>query len=105
MLSGKLQAILQRPYAKGRAIYDLLWYLSDPTWPQPNLGLLNNALVQTNWTGVVVTAANWREQFGERLRLLNWHDIQADARLFVEPGFDLGLLNQANLEWVLGLRE
>ena len=35
LLSGKLHAILQRPFLKGRDIYDLLWYLSDPTWPEP----------------------------------------------------------------------
>jgi hypothetical protein len=52
MLAGKLHAILQRPYAKGRDLYDLLWYLSDPTWPAPNLVLLYNALRQTGWTGV-----------------------------------------------------
>ncbi len=87
MLSGELRAILQRPYAKGRDIYDLLWYLSNPTWPQPNPVLLNNTLAQTNWTGGVVTADNWREQIGERLRLLNWLDFQADVRLFVGARF------------------
>jgi len=41
LLAGKLHAILQRPYTKGRDVYDLLWYLSDPQWPPPNLTLLN----------------------------------------------------------------
>ncbi len=49
LLAGKLHAILQRPYVKGRDVYDLLWYLSDPTWPPPNLVMLNNALQQTGW--------------------------------------------------------
>ncbi len=49
LLSGKLHAILQRSYTNGRDIYDLLWYLSDPTWHEPNLILLNNALARTNW--------------------------------------------------------
>lgn len=44
LLAGKLHAILQRPYTKGRDIYDLFWYLSDPSWPQPNFTFLNNAL-------------------------------------------------------------
>ncbi len=52
LLSGKLHAFLQRSYTKGRDIYDLLWYLSDPAWPQPNLILLNNALAQTGWPGM-----------------------------------------------------
>lgn len=42
LLAGKLHAILQRPYPKGRDIYDLIWYLSDRSWPPPNLVLLDN---------------------------------------------------------------
>jgi hypothetical protein len=101
LLSGKLHAILQRPYTKGRDIYDLLWYLSDPTWPSPNLELLNNALAQTGWQGGALTNANWREKVRVRLRSLDWDSLQADARPFVEPDFDLELLSQANLERVL----
>ena len=47
LLAGKLHAVLQRPYVKGRDFFDLLWYLSDPGWPSPNLTLLNRALAQT----------------------------------------------------------
>jgi len=102
LLSGKLHAILQRAFSKGRDLYDLLWYLSDPAWPPPNLALLNNALAQTNWPGGVLTEVNWREPVRERLRRLNWKNIQADVSPFIEPGFDLGLLNLENLERVLG---
>ena len=102
LLSGKLHAILQRSYAKGRDMYDLLWYLSDPTWPAPNLVLLNNALAQTGWQGGVLTEPNWPERVSEHLRLLDWKNIQADVRPFVEPGFDLSLLTLENLERVLG---
>lgn len=102
LLAGKLHAILQRPYTKGRDIYDLLWYISDPTWPQPNLVLLNNALAQTSWTGGMLTELNWREAVRDRLRLLDWEGLLADVRPFVEPGFDLGLLCLTNLERVLG---
>ena len=102
LLAGKLHAILQRAYTKGRDIYDLLWYLSDPSWPQPNLTLLNNALVQTGWQGETLTSANWRDQARQRLRRLDWQNIQADVRPFVEPGFDLSLLSLDNLERVLG---
>lgn len=101
LLSGKLHAILQRSYTKGRDIYDLLWYLSDPTWPQPNLVLLNNALAQTNWSGGTLTEDNWREQVSVRLQNLNWNGIVNDVRPFIVPGFDLNLLTQANLENVL----
>ena len=47
LLAGKLHALLQRPYTKGRDIHDLLWHLSDPLWPASNLTLLNSALQQT----------------------------------------------------------
>jgi hypothetical protein len=47
LLAGKLHAVLERRYTKGRDLFDLLWYLSDPDWPPPNLTLLNNALQQT----------------------------------------------------------
>lgn len=104
LLSGKLHAILQRSYTKGRDIYDLLWYLSDPTWPTPNLVLLNNALAQTGWQGGTLTEVNWRQLVRRRLRLLDWTAILADVRPFIEPGFDLSLLTLSNLEQVLGNR-
>ncbi len=101
LLAGKLHAILQRSYTKGRDIYDLLWYLSDPAWPPPNLTLLNNALAQTNWQGGILAVANWRDLVRQRLRQLDWKDIQSDVSPFLEPGFDLNLLNPENLERVL----
>lgn len=101
LLSGKLHAILQRSFAKGRDLYDLLWYLSDPDWPRPNLLLLNNALAQTGWEGGTLDAGNWREHISARLRRLDWGAIVDDVRPFVEPGFDPGLLTLENLERVL----
>ena len=58
LLAGKLHAVLQRPYTKGRDLYDLVWYLSDPDWPPPNLALLNAALRQTGWAGMEMGARN-----------------------------------------------
>ncbi len=101
LLAGKLNAIFQRADTKGRDLYDLLWYLRDPAWPPPNLTLLNNALAQTGWQGEVLTVANWRAQVRERLRRVDWKDIQSDVRPFVEPGFDSSLLRLENLERVL----
>ena len=102
LLAGKLHAVLQRSYAKGRDLYDLLWYLSDPAWPPPNLVLLNNALAQTGWLAGALTAENWRKRVRERLLQLDWSSVLADVRPFVEPGFDLDLLTLANLERALG---
>jgi predicted nucleotidyltransferase component of viral defense system len=101
LLAGKIHAVLQRAYSKGRDVYDLLWYLSDPTWPEPNLVLLNNALTQTHWAGEKMTEDSWRDQVRSHLRTLNWNSIKDDVRPFVEPGFDLNLLTVENLERVL----
>lgn len=101
MLAGKLHAILQRPYLKGRDVYDLLWYLSDPGWPAPNLILLNNALQQTGWNGPVLTESNWREVVRGRLRASSWGRVVADVQPFLEPGADSALLTRENVMQVL----
>jgi len=102
LLAGKLHAILQRPYLKGRDIYDLLWYLSDPNWPAPNLTLLNNALQQTGWAGASLTEHNWREMVRNRLQTLAWDQVVADVRPFLEPSANLDLLTLENVKRVLG---
>jgi predicted nucleotidyltransferase component of viral defense system len=103
LLTGKLHAILQRPYPKGRDIFDLMWYLSDPHWPAPNLTLLNNALKQTDWQGVHLTDDNWRGVVRERLQVLDWRQVIDDVRPFLEPGADPTLLTRENLIRVLGV--
>lgn len=86
LLAGKLHAVLQRPYLKGRDLYDLLWYLSDPTWPAPNLTLLNHALQQTGWSGELVTPSTWRAAVRERIVTVDWNRVSADVAPFLEPG-------------------
>ena len=102
LLAGKLHAILQRPYLKGRDVYDLLWYLSDPDWPAPNVTLLNNALQQTGWTGATLTEHNWRETVRRRLQTLAWEQVVSDVRPFLEPSANLDLLTLENVMRVLG---
>lgn len=102
LLAGKLHAVLQRPYLKGRDLYDLLWYLSDPAWPPPNLTLLNNALQQTNWPGPALTDTNWRPAIQTRLQEVNWSQVVADVRPFLESGDAATMLTPENLARVLG---
>ena len=97
LLAGKLHAVLQRPYPKGRDLYDLLWYLSDPKWPLPNTAMLNNALAQSNWLGSHVDATNWTTIVQQRLEKLDWTKIEADVRPFLERPVDLELLTLENL--------
>ena len=89
LLAGKLQAVLQRPWTKGRDIFDLAWYLSDPGWPQPNLVLLNAALHQGDPAAVPVTGETWRASVAERIASLNWNAIHGDVRPFLEPGVEM----------------
>ncbi len=102
LLAGKIHALLQRPYVKGRDIYDLFWYLSDPDWPEPNLTLLNNALEQTGWSGGKLTPDIWRKTVEEHLLELAWEHVLADVRPFMERETDLSLLTRDNILKLLG---
>ena len=101
LFAGKLHAILQRPYPKGRDLYDLLWYASDPTWPAPNLTLLNNALRQTDWPGPPLTEATWKAVVLERLQGIDWPRAAADVQPFLEDPGELDLLREEIMAGVL----
>lgn len=102
LLAGKLHAILHRPYPKGRDVYDLIWYLSDPSWPAPNLTMLNNALHQTGWTGGELTQESWREAVRARFRDIDWTRILADVKPFLEIPGEVDLLTEETVVKVLG---
>lgn len=97
LLAGKLHAILQRRWTKGRDLFDLLWYLSDPRWPSPNLVLLNNALEQTGWQGPALEAASWRTVVRERVASLDWTAVERDVEAFLEPGPAVDLFGRESL--------
>jgi len=96
LLAGKLHAVLSRAYTKGRDLFDLVWYLADKTWPEPNFTLLNNALAQTGWSGPELTAANWRQLVAERLEEIDWDQAVKDVSPFLERSQDVGLLTVEN---------
>jgi hypothetical protein len=83
LLAGKLSAILQRDYLKGRDIYDLWWYLNQPNWPEPNLEYLNQCLQQGGWDNAPVTPANWRTIVREQVLPLNWSSVMEDVGSFI----------------------
>ena len=97
LLAGKLHAILQRPYLKGRDLYDLAWYLTDRNWPVPNLTLLNNALAQTNWSGPALKTENWREAVYNRLEPIQWEPALNDVRPFLAEPEEISLLSRENV--------
>ena len=101
LLAGKMHVVLQRRFDKGRDMYDLLWYFSDRTWPQPNLVMLNNALTQTGWEGEKFTQDNWKTLLLEKLRTVQWSQIRNDVRPFVESTENIQLLTLATFENLL----
>ena len=104
LLAGKLHAILQRPYPKGRDFYDLIWYLSDPAWPAPNLVLLNNALAQTGWKSAPLLETSWVTAVRARLRSVRWEVLAADVRPFLESAGDRELLTRETIMSLLDQR-
>jgi predicted nucleotidyltransferase component of viral defense system len=101
LLAGKLHAVLQRSYVKGRDLYDLLWYLSDPTWPPPNFTLLNNALRQTGWDREALATGTWRGAVRRRIEIVNWDGVLTDVQPFLENATGADLLNADNLARLL----
>jgi predicted nucleotidyltransferase component of viral defense system len=102
LLAGKLHALFQRRYVKGRDLYDLMFYLSDPDWPGPNFILLQNALVQTGWDGPIPDEKNWREILCQTLRKTDWNKCVSDVKPFLERSTESALLTQENFEKLLG---
>lgn len=79
----------------------MLWYLGDPQLPSPNLSLLNNALQQAGCPGPELTEETWRAAVRQRLYAIDWPQVAADARPFLEPGVGPGLLTLETLLRVL----
>lgn len=101
LLAGKLHAVLTRKYTKGRDLYDLMWYLSDPTWPAPNLIQLNNALKQTGWNKTMPTKDNWHQIILEHAKTINWEQARNDVLPFLEQEQDINMVSLDILENLL----
>jgi len=104
LLAGKLHAILQRPYPKGRDFYDLIWYLSDRAWPSPNLVLLNDALAQTGGPRAPLSETSWVTAVRARLRSVRWEVLAADVRPLLESAEDRALLTRQTITSLLDQR-
>lgn len=97
LMTGKLHAVLQRDYVKGRDIYDLFWYLSNRRWPEPNLVLLNNALDQTGWNNRKISKGTWRKVVRQKIETMSWERVVDDVAPFLEKETELQLLTRENL--------
>ena len=92
LFAGKLHAVFARGYTKGRDLYDLLWYLSDATWPPPNLVFLNQALRQTAWPGPMATENTWKQMVLTALGRVNWRRAVDDVSPFLERPHEAQLI-------------
>lgn len=101
LFAGKLHAVLQREYVKGRDWYDLYWYLTQEQWSSPNFAMLNNALSQSGWNKGVVTADNWKMFISQRLAQLDWNRVIEDVQRFLIEQEELAEFKKETIENLL----
>ncbi len=97
LLAGKLHAVLVRNHTKGRDYYDLMWYMTDPDWPLPNMVLLRNALIQTGWTRDRALSMDITLELKDKFRTVNWEDIRRDVTPFLERPSEAEFLTEDNM--------
>jgi hypothetical protein len=100
LLAGKVVALLCREWLKGRDVYDLVWYLSDPTWPEPNEVLLTNALRQSGPAHLAGEVEEWRSAVVRRLSEAPWDGVWTDVERFLERPTEVWMVER---EAVLGI--
>jgi len=101
LFAGKLAAVLQRQYTKGRDLYDLLWYLEDVRRPTPNVEMLVNALRQTDPSIGAIDEGMWPALAIERLSGVDWNAARADVERFLERPSEIESLTYETFERLL----
>lgn len=97
LLAGKIHAVLTREYAKGRDYYDLMWYMGDSDWPQPNMDLLGNALEQSGWPARRIEDLDLPQVLDERFAQADWPAIRRDVAPFLERPGEADFLNRDDM--------
>ncbi len=82
-IAGKLHAVLQRPYPKGRDYYDLMFYLQRWSEVEPNMPYLQEALRQTGYAGTPVLPDTWRQVTANRVQAIEWDRVRDDVTPFL----------------------
>ena len=101
LFAGKIAAVLARKYTKGRDLYDLMWYLGDRTWPDPNIVLLRNALAQGEWQGALPTDDTWRDLILSHLQTVDWAEARRELQQFLEVPEEVSLIELDTYEVLL----
>lgn len=97
LFAGKVHALLNRKYTKGRDFFDLFWYLS--TWKElrPNILFLNNALKQTGWSGDFPSEDNWKNFLARVVKRSDWEKVRDDVSPFLEHSRDSSVFSKDNV--------
>jgi len=82
-------------------VYDLLWYLTDPDRPEPNMALLRASLRQTGSDLDEHAIVQWRRTVSDRLTDMNWSQVVSDVQPFLERSRDIKMLTRKNLQSLL----
>ncbi len=97
LLAGKMHALLNRKYTKGRDFFDIAWYLSRFKTLTPNFLLLHNALAQTKFKGPLPTQENWRQYLYEVVKKTDWKLVYQDVANFLENPKDMDIFTKENV--------
>lgn len=103
LFAGKLHALFNRKYTKGRDYFDIGWYLSKWKGLSPNIILLQNALTQTDWKGVIPEEDNWKELLCKTIEETNWKKVLQDVENFLENSKDKNIFTKENILHLLKL--
>jgi len=103
LLAGKVCAVLLREWLKGRDVFDLVWYLSDPRWPEPNESLLAGALAQAGRHDLIPNQG-WKSALVDRVASADWTSVLPDVERFLERPEDRWMLERETVESVLSRR-
>lgn len=81
LFSGKLHAILQRQYTKGRDYFDLMWFINDGILP--NIELLENALAQSTGMRTCLNIGLLKSMLKARIETTDFRVVADDLRPFI----------------------
>ncbi|MBI4356312.1 MAG: nucleotidyl transferase AbiEii/AbiGii toxin family protein, partial [Gammaproteobacteria bacterium] len=93
MFSGKLHAILCRSYAKGRDYYDWLWFVGKKI--EPNLVLLEQAILQTEGKKLILDKANLAKLLCEKVQSVDFKKIKRDILPFLMDSSELRFFEES----------
>ena len=87
LFAGKLHAILQRKYTKGRDYYDFLWYQGRKI--KPNLEMLNAALEQTLGKNPALDEDTLKAMLTKRFSETDYAVVKKDVEVFLQDPNEL----------------